>query len=274
MSKSGNRTHVLPTIVRLPQIPAPREGFMSNFDTGADRRSVLLGGAAFAAALAMPLPGFAAEDMGAFKKAIADGHPAALKRLQDWIAFPTIAAENRNTKDGAIYMANLAREAGFQHVEVVPTSGVPGVFATLDAGAPKTMGLYFMYDVKQSDPKEWSSPPLEGALVDKPGLGRAIVGRGSVNQKGPEATFLAALAAFKATGRKLPVNLVLVCEGEEEIASPHFHEIVHRPDIAAALSKCVGVTMPSASQDTSGGVTIQLGATGVMELELVSSGAH
>ena len=64
---------------------------------------------------------------------------------------------------------------------------------TLDAGAAKTVGLYFMYDVKQFDPAEWTSPPLEGKLVDKPGLGKAIVGRGAVNQKGPESAFLAAL---------------------------------------------------------------------------------
>jgi acetylornithine deacetylase/succinyl-diaminopimelate desuccinylase-like protein len=248
---------------------------MSDFESNADRRTVLLGTAATAATLMMSsVTGFAAEDMADFKKAIAAAHPVALKRLQDWIALPSIAAENRNTREGAQYMAGLAREAGFQHVEIVPTSGVPGVFATLDAGAPKTMGLYFMYDVKQFDPAEWSSPPLAGALVDKPGFGRSIVGRGAVNQKGPEATFLAALAAFKATGRKLPVNLVLVCEGEEEIGSPHFHEIGQRPDIAAALARCVGVTMPSASQDTTGGVNIQLGAKGIMEAELVSSGAH
>jgi acetylornithine deacetylase/succinyl-diaminopimelate desuccinylase-like protein len=48
------------------------------------------------------------------------------------------------------------------------------------------------------------------------------MGRGAVNQKGPQMAFLAALHAFKATGRKLPVNLVLVAEGEEEIASPNF----------------------------------------------------
>jgi acetylornithine deacetylase/succinyl-diaminopimelate desuccinylase-like protein len=244
------------------------------FEDGADRRSVLLGGAAAVAGLALPSVALAEDDLAAFKTAIAAAHPAALKRLQDWIAFPSIAAENRNTKEGAAYMANLAREAGFQHVEVVPTGGVPGVFATLDAGAPKTFGLYFMYDVKQFDPAEWSSPPLEGRLVDKPNFGKVIVGRGAVNQKGPEATFLAALAAFKATGRKLPVNLVLVCEGEEEIGSPHFHEIVQRPDITAALAKCVGITMPSASQDTTGGVGIQLGAKGIMEAELVSDGAH
>ena len=58
-------------------------------------------------------------------------------------------------------MAQLAREAGFQKVEIVDTDGKPGVFATLDAGAAKTVGLYFMYDVKQYDPAEWTSPPLE-----------------------------------------------------------------------------------------------------------------
>jgi acetylornithine deacetylase/succinyl-diaminopimelate desuccinylase-like protein len=248
---------------------------MTEFTCDADRRTVLLGTAATAATLVMSsVPGLAAEDLADLKKAIADGHAKSLTRLQDWIALPSIAAENRNTKEGAEYMANLAREAGFQHVEIVPTSGVPGVFATLDAGAPKTFGLYFMYDVKQFDPAEWSSPPLAGTLVDKPKFGKAIVGRGAVNQKGPEATFLAALAAFKATGRKLPVNLVLVCEGEEEIGSPHFHEIVQRPDIAAALGKCIGITMPSASQDTTGGVNIQLGAKGIVEAELVSTGAH
>src|SRR5207253_8682031 len=68
-------------------------------------------------------------------------------------------------------------------VTTIPTDGQPGIFATLDAGAPKTLGLYFMYDVKQADPSEWSSPPFEARLVDKPGLGKVIVGRGAVNQK-------------------------------------------------------------------------------------------
>jgi len=211
-------------------------------------------------------------DMAAVKKAIADGHGEAVKRLQDWIALPTIAAEKRNTPAGAEYMAKLATDAGFENVEVVPTSGVPGVFGTMDVGAPKTLAVYFMYDVKQFDPKEWSSPPLEAKIIDRAGKGKIMVGRGAVNQKGPEATFLAALHALKKAGRKPPVNLVLICEGEEEIASPHFSEIVRKPNVLAALHKCVGVMIPSADQDTSGAVVIELGAKGVMELELVSSG--
>jgi acetylornithine deacetylase/succinyl-diaminopimelate desuccinylase-like protein len=126
--------------------------------------------------------------------------------------------------------------------------------------------------VKQADPAEWSSPPFDAALVDRPGLGKVLMGRGAVNQKGPESAFLAALHAFRAAGRKLPVNVVFVAEGEEEIGSPHFHEIVHSPKVAEALRKCSGVYMPSALQSLNGDVGISLGAKGVIELELVSSG--
>jgi acetylornithine deacetylase/succinyl-diaminopimelate desuccinylase-like protein len=214
----------------------------------------------------------AADDLADIRAEVAKRHDEAVKRLQDWIALPSIAAEDRNFPAGAEMMARLAREAGFQQATVLPTDGKPGVFATLDAGAAKTVGLYFMYDVKQFDPAEWTSPPLEARLVDKPGIGKAIVGRGAVNQKGPEAAFLAALHAIRGAGKKMPVNLVLVAEGEEEIGSPHIGQLVHRPEVEAALRKTVGVFMPAASQDLDGIVTVSLGAKGVVELELVSSG--
>ena len=71
----------------------------------------------------------------------------------------------------------------------------------------------------------------------------------------------------------MPVNLVLVAEGEEEIGSPHIPQIVHAPRSARRrCKKCVGVFMPSAAQDLDGIVTVSLGAKGVVELELVSSG--
>jgi len=214
-----------------------------------------------------------AADFADIKAEIAKQHAASVKRLQDWIARPSIAAENRGYPDGADYMAQLLKDAGFQTAVRVETDGKPGVFATLDAGAPKTIGLYCMYDVKQFDPAEWSSPPLEAALVDKPGLGQVLVGRGAVNQKGPEAALLAALHAIRGAGRKLPVNLVLVAEGEEEIGSPHIGQIVHRPEVQAALAKCTGVFMPAATQDLDGVVTVSLGAKGIIECELTADGA-
>src|ERR1043165_9140436 len=222
--------------------------------------------------LALAAPARPADDLADIRREVAKRHDEAVKRLQEWIALPSIAAENRNYPAGAEYMAKLARDAGFQHAVVLNTDGKPGVFATLDAGAPKTVGLYFMYDVKQFDPAEWTSPPLEARLVDKAGVGKVIVGRGAVNQKGPEAAFLAALHAIRGAGKKMPVNLVLVAEGEEEIGSPHIGQIIHRPEVEAALRKTVGIFMPSASQDLDGVVTVSLGAKGVVELELISSG--
>ena len=199
-------------------------------------------------------------------------HDEAVQRLQEWIRQPSIAAENRGMNEGCELTMRMLRDAGFQQVTKVPSDGQPGIFATLDAGAPRTLGLYFMYDVKQVDPSEWSSPPWDAALVDKPGLGKVVIGRGAVNQKGPEATFLAALHAIRGANRKLPVNLVLVAEGEEEIGSPHFPQVVRRPEVLAALKNTIGIFMPAASQGLDGEVTITLGAKGVIECELVSSG--
>lgn len=214
----------------------------------------------------------AAERYPSIRKAAAAGHDAAIKLIQDWIALPSIAAENRNMKQGAEYMAKLARDAGFDTATIVPTDGHPGVFATMDNGAKRTLALYFMYDVKQYDPAEWSSPPLEGRIVDKPGFGRAIVGRGAINQKGPQGALLGALHAMRAAKVKPPVNLVLVAEGEEEIGSPHFHQIVNRPDVFAALKKTEGIFIPGGPQDINGNVSVNLGSKGVIELELVTSG--
>src|SRR6266536_2863958 len=208
----------------------------------------------------------------AIQAAIEKQHGEGVQRLQEWVRQPSIAAENRGMTEGCELMMKLARDAGFQSVTKVPTDGQPGVFATLDAGAPRTVGLYFMYDVKQVDPAEWSSPPWDAAIVDKPGFGKVLMGRGAVNQKGPEAVFLAALHAIRGAGKKVPVNLVLVAEGEEEIGSSHIPQLVRPPEVLAALKKCVGVFMPSATQDLDGIVTINLGSKGVIELELVSSG--
>ncbi len=238
------------------------------------RRTFLKGAAVGAAALGYTSSAWSGDNHGLddIRAEIKKRHDEAVQRLQKWIHQPSIAAENRGVTEGCELTMQLLREAGFQQVKRVPTDGQPGIFATLDAGAPRSVGLYLMYDVKQVDPAEWSSPPWDAALVDKPGLGKVIIGRGAVNQKGPQAALLAALHAIRGAGRKLPVNLVLAAEGEEEIGSPHFPQIVLQQEVQTALSRCTGIFMPSATQSLDGIVTINLGAKGVIELEMTSSG--
>ncbi|MGB6898856.1 MAG: hypothetical protein WBE12_09710, partial [Candidatus Acidiferrum sp.] len=146
------------------------------------RRLFLQSAVASAAALALPTwarasaaPAVPADEMDGIRAEIEKRHDEAVQRLQHWIQQPSIAAENRGMNEGCELTMNMLRDAGFDRVTKIPTDGQPGIFATLDGGAPRTVGLYFMYDVKQADPSEWSSPPFEARLVDKPGLGKVII---------------------------------------------------------------------------------------------------
>jgi secreted PhoX family phosphatase len=122
-------------------------------EDGLSRREFVHGavaGALLAAAPAAVLATTSSEnaDKAAVLAQIPKMHAENVKRLQDWIALPSIAAENRNYPQGPERMAELAKQAGFTDVKLIPTSGNSGVFGRLDAGARTTLAMYFMYDVK------------------------------------------------------------------------------------------------------------------------------
>jgi hypothetical protein len=208
---------------------------------------------------------FAASDRESVVAEIAKQHQATVQMLRDWIAVPSIAAENRNYPQGPEYMAKLAREAGFTRVELVPTAGKAGVFATLDAGAPTTLALYFMYDVKQFDPAEWSAPPLEGRIVDRPGVGKIMIGRGATNSKGPQAACLAALRAFQAAGRKLPVLYRLHERGRDRIAELPARSTVQAGD-RSGPPQAMGIVIPLGNRGARRLGSVDLGSKGIIEL--------
>jgi acetylornithine deacetylase/succinyl-diaminopimelate desuccinylase-like protein len=238
-----------------------------------NRRNVIKGAIASAAALSAASAFAAANSskLQAVKKAVDAGFDSSVRRIQDWVRLPTVAAEQLNIEQGADYMAKLASEAGFSKVRKVATGGSPAVFGVIDAGAKRTVGLYFMYDVKQYDEPNWTSPPLEPTFFDHP-QGRALRGRGVINHKGPEGTFLAALHAFRAAGVQLPVNLVLIAEGEEEIGSPNFTRAFEDAEVMSELQRADAVFMPTSLQGLGGEIAICLGAKGIIECELISSG--
>ena len=96
------------------------------------RRDFVQRAAAGAAAISLGTyrPLFAAtDDRDRVLAQVAVQHDTTVKMLQEWIALPSIAAEGRNYPQGPEYMARLARDAGFDHVEIVPTAGKSGVFA-------------------------------------------------------------------------------------------------------------------------------------------------
>lgn len=193
-------------------------------------------------------------------------HVAALQR---WVRQRSVSAQN----DGIAEMAAMVRDdlarIGFKETQIVPTSGHPGVFGYYDVGAKQTLVVYMMYDVQPVEPADWRVPPFDGAIVDHD-LGRVLMARGATNQKGPERAFLNALESIIAVDGKLPVNLYILAEGEEELGSPHMPELVTK--FEARLRKANGVMFPFNSQERSGDVTLNLGVKGIMYLELEARG--
>ena len=154
-----------------------------------------------------------------------------IAHLQRWVRQPSVSAQKRGITEMAGMLAGDLRALGFKEVEIVPTAGHPGVFGFYDAGAPRTLLVYMMYDV-QPEETGWKVPAFDGALVETD-LGRVLMARGATNQKGPERAFLNALDSIIKTRGRLPVNLLVAAEGEEELGSPHYPEVIAKYEAAA-----------------------------------------
>jgi acetylornithine deacetylase/succinyl-diaminopimelate desuccinylase-like protein len=126
-----------------------------------------------------------------------------------------------------------------------------------------------MYDVQPVEPADWRVPPFEAPLVDHE-TGTVVMARGAMNQKGPERAFLNAVAAILATQGRLPVNLMITAEGEEELGSPHYPEIVDRDE--ERMRTATGVLFPSNAQSLTGDMRLYLGVKGIVYFELEAVG--
>ena len=192
-----------------------------------------------------------------------------LANLQRWVRQPSISAQNKGVTEMAAMVRDDLQHIGFKEVEIVPTTGHPGVVGYYDAGKKKTLAVYMMYDVQPIEPEGWKVDAFDGTLVDHE-LGRVLMARGATNQKGPQRAFLNALESIIAVERTLPVNLLVIAEGEEELGSPNFPEVIARYE--DRLRKTSGVIFPMSGQDRSGGVALNLGVKGIVYFELEAKG--
>jgi acetylornithine deacetylase/succinyl-diaminopimelate desuccinylase-like protein len=200
-----------------------------------------------------------------------DANAAAhLEQLRRWVRQQSVSAQGRGIREMAELLAGDLRALGFKEVELVKTSGHPGVWGYYDAGAAKTLVIYLMYDV-QPEETGWSVGAFDGALVERD-LGKLLMARGATNQKGPERAFLNALDSVQKARGKLPVNLMVAAEGEEELGSPHYGELIDK--FEARLKTAHGVFFPMNSQDPTGAVSLPLGVKGILSFELAAKGGE
>ncbi|MFQ5743447.1 MAG: M20/M25/M40 family metallo-hydrolase [Acidobacteriota bacterium] len=192
-----------------------------------------------------------------------------LANIQRWLRQPSISAQNKGIAEMAVLLRGDLESLGFAEAELVPTAGHPGVWGYYDAGADKTLMVYLMYDVQPVNPEDWRSPPFEAQLVDHE-LGKVVMARGAMNQKGPERAFLNALDAIIGAEGTLPVNLMVTAEGEEELGSPHYPEIVDKYE--QRLRSADGVFFPFDAQEPNGDLSMSLGVKGILYFEMEAHG--
>jgi len=157
------------------------------------------------------------------------------EELSAFLGIPSVSAKSEHDGDtgrAAEWVREQLARAGLD-AEIIATPGHPvviGEWRDAGPGAP-TVLIYGHYDVQPPEPLElWDTPPFEPDFRE----GR-IYARGSADDKGQLFLHLKALEAHLATRGSLPVNVVVLAEGEEEVGSPNLVPFVkaHRERLAA-----------------------------------------
>lgn len=189
--------------------------------------------------------------------------------VQRFVRQPSVST----TGEGIPEMADIVRRRiGSLGADscLVETDRHPIVYGRLDVGAEKTIVFYELYDVQPATEPGWLAPSFGGEIIDLPEHGRCIVGRGTFNSKGCLAGFLNSLEAIQKSGNRLPVNVVFVVEGEEEVGSPSLPGFVlGRRD---ELQRADCVFQPYFGENAAGTTILYLGFKGMVSLELTCTG--
>jgi acetylornithine deacetylase/succinyl-diaminopimelate desuccinylase-like protein len=170
-----------------------------------------------------------------------------VSELKAFLAIPSISSSPAHVGDVrrcAEWTAAEMRRIGLENVRLIETAGHPVVYGDwLHAPEAPTVLFYGHYDVQPVDPLElWTSPPFEATVRDG-----EIYARGAADDKGQVFMHLKAIEAHLSKGGRLPVNMRLLIEGEEEVGSAHLDQVIG--DNKALLACDVVVVSDSAMFD-------------------------
>lgn len=190
-----------------------------------------------------------------------------LERLFVYLRRPSISAYGEDIAETGQYLLEWLGRLGME-AQLIPTAGWPVVYGRRanQPGKP-TVILYGHYDVQPPDPLEaWVSPPFEPTIRD----GR-IYARGVGDNKGQHFAQLLAVESLLAVNGRLPCNVVVLLEGEEEVGSPHIAAFVREQ---RDLLACDLVVTADGPVHESGRACILFGVRGIVSFELRARGAN
>ena len=152
-----------------------------------------------------------------------------LEELKELLRIPSVSTMDEHKNDvqkAADFVASELKRIGFEHVEVIPSSGHPMVYADwLHASGKPTVLCYAHYDVQPPDPiEEWTTPPFEPTERNQ-----NIYARGAVDDKGQLWMQVKAFESlFRSGDGKLPINVRILFEGEEEVGGEAIAEYIRK----------------------------------------------
>ncbi|HXJ17238.1 MAG TPA: dipeptidase [Candidatus Polarisedimenticolia bacterium] len=149
-----------------------------------------------------------------------------LNELKEFLRIPSVSTKSEHKTDierAAHWVAEKLRAAGLENIEIVPTKMHPLVYGeSLRAPGKPTILFYGHYDVQPAEPLElWTTPAFEPTVRDS-----NLFGRGTADDKGQVHIHLKALEALQRTHGKLPINVKVMIEGEEEVGSVSLWDFV------------------------------------------------
>ena len=157
---------------------------------------------------------------------IEERRSAFVEELKGFLRIPSVSTKSEHKADmlkAAEWLVEQMRGMGLEHVGILPTAGHPVVYADwLHAAGKPTALVYGHYDVQPAEPLElWTTGPFDPAVRNG-----ELYARGAVDDKGQVFMHLKALEAHLKTTGRLPVNVRLLIEGEEEIGSPNLDPFI------------------------------------------------
>ena len=209
-----------------------------------------------------------------------------LPLIQKFVQQPSVSATGEGISETCTYLMAEMLALGAKDVHLVPSPkgefGHPVVYGEIIED-PKlaTMLLYSMYDVQPVIPEEWI---IDGRQVDPFGAeihqfewisgfsGKCLIGRGAINTKAPTEAFFNVLRTIRKEHGKLPVNVIFMIEGEEELGSLHIEYFIDQ--YRERLKRADFLYFPFFSERFDGAVTMFLGVKGIIPLKVRIQGGE
>lgn len=187
-----------------------------------------------------------------------------LEEFREFIRKPGISTENTGIEETVSWLVTKMKENGIENVQVFETQRHPVILGRVDKTAKRTLLVYGHYDVQPpGDRKDWKVHPFAAEIADD-----RIIGRGTCDMKNNLMASIHAMKALVECRRSIPINLMFLFEGEEEIGSPNFKPIIekHKEELSTCDSIVCG---DGGGENKAGQALLMYGLKGWLSMEFL-----